>query len=391
MAEEPVAVQFALAPGLHSDELIDYGTSKGIKQFRGATMALDPKYNLKSDGLHPFLEKFKNRSLNQNWAGICTIPVAPPAVPNVAAVPEANIPDYNLLTQFGRMSVADIRAKAETYQFAENRDAQNSHQMYQFAFNSLDDQAQAKLTLKEADYYIEDPEHPGSKYYNGPLYVKTLIGIAHVDTRATASHIRSSLSKLSAKIAELDYDIEKFNEYVKLQRSALLARGEQSTDLLVNIFEALGTVPDEAFVSYVDIIKDNYNMGDAKVDEDYLMTMTESKSRTMKQEGKYNVPSKADVKIIALSAEFERMQTLNTTLQTQLTTQRESRAGRGERAGRGGRGGHGGRGPGCPNTGEYAWKYIPPVTGEPQTKTVGTNIYHLCLDGSHSRRVLFAR
>jgi hypothetical protein len=75
------------------------------------------------------------------------------------------------------------------------------------------------------------------------------------------------------------------------------------------------------------------------------------------------------------SSEFERMQTLNTTLQTQLATQRESRAGRGDRGGRGGRGG---RGPGCPNTGEYAWKDVPPATGEPQVKTVGTKTYHWC-------------
>ncbi len=41
--------QFSLAPGLHSDEIIDYGTSEGIKQYRGAVAKLDPPYNLKSD------------------------------------------------------------------------------------------------------------------------------------------------------------------------------------------------------------------------------------------------------------------------------------------------------------------------------------------------------
>jgi hypothetical protein len=125
------------------------------------------------------------------------------------------------------------------------------------------------------------------------------------------------LSKLSAKIAELDYDIGEFKDYVKLQMSALQAQGEQSTDLLVNIFEALGTMPDEAFVTYIDRIQDDYNIMDPRVDEDYLMAMSESKCRSMMQEGKYNVPSKADVKISALSAEFERMQSLNTTLQAQ--------------------------------------------------------------------------
>jgi hypothetical protein len=123
---------------------------------------------------------------------------------------------------------------------------------------------------------------------------------------------------------------------VKLQRSALLARGEQWTDILVNIFEALGTMPGEAFVTYIDRIKDDCNMMDPRVDEDCIMAMSESKCRTMKQEGKYNVPSKADVKIIALSAEeFECMQSLNTTLQAQLASQRDNHTGRGDQGRRG--------------------------------------------------------
>jgi uncharacterized membrane protein YgcG len=372
-------VQFALAPGLHSDEVLDYGTSEGIKQYRGATAPMELKFNLKSDGLHSFIEKFKNRALNQGWSGICTIPVA-----QAGAVAGAESPTYNLLDQFGRMSLQDIKAHALTYQFASERAAQNSHQMYQFAYTSLDEQAQARVAILEKNYCLADPEHPTeAKLFNGPLYVKTIIGCAHVDTRATAAHIRSSLSKLSAKIAELDFDIDEFSLYVKLQRSALMSRGEESSDLLVNIFDALMTVPDATFTAYVDKLKDDYNANDPKVDVDYVLLQTESKSRTMKQEGRYNVPSKADEKIIALSAECARMEALSTELQAKITahdTQRSGRGGRGGgRGGRGGRGGEqqGGRG-GRANTGRYAWKDVAPAAGTAHNKVVEGKTYHWC-------------
>lgn len=90
--------------------------------------------------------------------------------------------------------------------------------MYQFAYTSVDEQAQARVAILEKNYYIADPANPdSSKLFNEPLYVKTIIGCAHIDTRATAVHICSSLAKLSAKIAELNFDIDEFSLYVKLQ------------------------------------------------------------------------------------------------------------------------------------------------------------------------------
>jgi hypothetical protein len=176
---------------------------------------MEPKFNLKSDGLHSFIDKFKNRALNQGWAAICTIPVTP-----ANHVAGTTIPTYDLLEQFGRMSLADIKAHALTYQFRQGRAAQNSHQMYQFAYASLDDLTQGKVAILEKNYYLQDPANPTVKLFNDPLYIKTIIGCAHVDTRATAAYIRSTLAKLPAKIAELDFDIDEFSLYVKLQCSA---------------------------------------------------------------------------------------------------------------------------------------------------------------------------
>jgi hypothetical protein len=135
--------------------------------------------------------------MNQKWTAICTIPVPPTAV-----VAGQIIPEYDLLTQYGRMTLANIKAFSETYQFRQERNAQNAHQMYEFLYSSLNDEAQARVALKENDYLRTEPGGL-SAFANGPLFLKTIIDVAHIDTRSTVAHIRQSLSK----IASLDYDI----------------------------------------------------------------------------------------------------------------------------------------------------------------------------------------
>ena len=71
----------------------------------------------------------------------------------------------------------------------------------------------------------------------GPILLKLIISQAHVDSRETVSHIRTSLTLLDAKMVELDSNVETFNQYVKAQIKNLSARGETSSDLLINLFK----------------------------------------------------------------------------------------------------------------------------------------------------------
>ena len=60
----------------------------------------------------------------------------------------------------------------------------------------MDDAAQPRIRVHESDYLIFEPVTPDVQMFNGALvYLKTIIGLAHIDTRATAAHIRQSLGK----------------------------------------------------------------------------------------------------------------------------------------------------------------------------------------------------
>ena len=85
-----------------------------------------------------------------------------------------------------------------------------------------------RMSMQEEQYKITVG---ATSYYSGPLYLKVLVGIPHIDNISTASHLMETMSSLENYIVTVDYDIETFNHYVAAQRSALLAQGETSNNL----------------------------------------------------------------------------------------------------------------------------------------------------------------
>jgi hypothetical protein len=66
--------------------------------------------------------------------------------------------------------------------------------------------------------------------------------------QATTAHIRTQqLTKTHEKIVELQFNILKFNNWVNEQVAGLKARGETTSDLLVNLFMGYDVVPDTEF------------------------------------------------------------------------------------------------------------------------------------------------
>ena len=185
-------VNFSIAPGRANNNVLDYTTTKGIKLYGKVVAPLDPKYGLKSERLFTFLQKIRNRAFGQDWDNILRVAV-PPATPIVGQA----APIYNLVTEYGRMSMAKVDTSASTYAFLQNRNLQNSHHPFRFLYRcSMDDAAQPRIRVHESDYLIFEPVTPDVQMFNGALvYLKTIIGLAHIDTRATAAHIRQSLGK----------------------------------------------------------------------------------------------------------------------------------------------------------------------------------------------------
>jgi hypothetical protein len=239
--------------------------------------------------------------------------------------------------------------------------------MYNFIYSSITDEAKLMVLSDFADYTLMIN---GIQITNGPCFLKVLIRNTTVDTRSTVYHLRENLNHLENFMVEITYDIDQFNLYVTNQVEQLAARGESSSDLLVNLFAAYLAVPDRKFVEYVEKQKDKYDKGE-DISPKLLMQIALTKFKDRTRAGKWQAPSADEAQIIALKAELQDIKANN-------------KAGKGKENAGNTDGNHVGKKIGNKTkksdnaNNKYAWKLVPPATGEPKTKVVNEKEYHFC-------------
>ena len=82
--------------------------------------------------------------------------------------------------------------------------------------NSLTREAKAKVMIWRDEYIIDNIPC-------GTALLKVIIHESHVDTHSTVLHVQEKLSSLDTYIATINYDIGKFNAYVKDLIDSLMA------------------------------------------------------------------------------------------------------------------------------------------------------------------------
>jgi hypothetical protein len=182
-----------------------------------------------------------------------------------------------------------------------------------------------------------------------------------IETRATVSLLKESLTRLSEKIEELNSDISLFNIFVKKQVLALNTRGE-SADILTSLFRAYRSAKDVDFVSYVKDVERRWEDGSiAELSHDELMEKAENKFKTQVEKGSWMVPTKEEEQWVVLQAAY-------TTLQKDAKALKKAS----EKTGSARTGG----GTTRPQT--QKWKMIAPKGSEPKHRTVNGKEYVHC-------------
>lgn len=320
---------FALAPGLANANFLNFDNANDVKLFNKGIQPIDPKFDLKEGNLQAFLQSVADRARLYNWSGILNIP-------DTAGV------NRNLLTDYGRVTMANCKAHATTYIANQVRDAQNSLMLYQFLVGSLTVAAGLRLKSKtSAPFTVLN--HP-----SGTCFLKIIIGKASVDTMATVLILQQSLVTLDQKMIELGSDIVAFNMFVDQQLNALLGRGHTSDELLLHLFKGYANASDETFVRYIEGKREDFEDGEEITAED-LMQSALNKYELRSQMGTWCSADKKTQRIVALEAELKDLQANAATVPSK--SRRE----------------------------EFAWKKVKPKKGEPTTKTVSKKVYHWCI------------
>ena len=104
-------------------------------------------------------------------------------------IPDTGATNCNLITEYGMLTLENVRAHATGYIGMHTRNAQNTAQFYHCLSKSLTENAKKKVML-EWDSYIINGQ------LNGPAFLKVIITASHMDTRATVSHIQTNPTNL---------------------------------------------------------------------------------------------------------------------------------------------------------------------------------------------------
>ena len=344
--EGPLEIHFARTPAQAKTGMLNYATSEGMKIYNAAVAPLSTRYSGNTSDMHIFLKSVGKRGKLFGWQNIINVPTA-----------EAN---RDLTEQYGLITLNEIRAHAETYEAARGRDAQNASQMYDFLESSISDNAKLMVLSDFADYTIMAAD--GTQICNGPMFLKVIIRNTTVDTRSTVYHIRENLNNLDTKMLEVTYDIENFNIYVTSQIEQLAARGE-NPDFLINLFTAYMAVPDKKFVEYIEKQKDKFDEGE-DVTTKKLMQVALTKFKDRKRSDTWQAPTPQDEEIMALNAEIIELKKV------------QSAGGKGAKSGQ--KGNEVKKSHKAKMAEKYAWKLVPPASGEPKTKEVNKKTYHFC-------------
>jgi hypothetical protein len=347
MASTANSVVFARSPAGLNEELLDYSKSDDVKIYQSAIAPMTPLYDGEPGGLLTFLERLIIRADLSNWK-------------NIIMTPDSSGVLRNLLTEHGRLTMANIRTYSETYNGHRGRKEQNSAQMHACLAQSLTESVLSKLKSQSAVFRI-GPD----KLADGPCYLKLIIQSCTIEGRSTVAAIRDALGSLPAYMAKVGCDIGKFNDYVREQRDSLLQRGEESQDILNNLFKAYLTVREPTFNEYIRMQNMHYVDG-KNFDVDQLMDVAEHWYKLLVRDNNWKPSKEANNCIVALTAEIASIGRGNNSERYKVDKKKKV-----EKANKG-------KGKKEESNTSDNWKSTAPKEGATHTKTVGKRTFTWC-------------
>jgi hypothetical protein len=239
-------VLFTLAPALaNTAAFVDLTTSNGIKHFNRATEPLTKEtFNFADPlDLQVFLDLVLKKSQVWGWNPVFDI-----SVTNAAMALTMN---HNLLQEYGLIPLNAVWTQVHSYYATPTKHTQDSCMLCQSLLSWLTLDFLKLITADVNEYHLPAIMANDGLVPAGPLLLKLIISQAHVDSRATLSFIHEPLGKLDEEMVEVYSDIKAFNFYVKAQIKSISARGETSTDLLINLFKGYKVANDVEFADFI--------------------------------------------------------------------------------------------------------------------------------------------
>ena len=353
---------FGLTPAaVNSAAPIDYSTSQGTKIYNAAVKELSVKYSLEHGDANQANQALMDRANEMSWGAIGA---------DILLIPDSKGNSHHLISEYGQLTMEDIKTHVQTYIGTNTRRAQNAVQMANCLLNSITDTAQKSLVAESDVFHINGVP-------NGPLLFKHFMFKTVIDTRATVTSYRKLIGHLDSFMTKCNFDIDQFNSHAKKLILNLKSRGERTDEAMVNVFEAYEIVPDQEFNRYIKGKRDDYDEG-RNITLESLMNSAKSKYDILKEAGTWNALSPDQEKIVALTAEISQLKDKKLKLANNLKGSSSSGS-NSNKSGNKKKDNKKGKKKGKKKKdSDYAWKKVPPGNGVSHTKTVNNKMYHWC-------------
>ena len=262
---------------------IDLSTKQGKSLWDEGIKPIESKFNGQGKDLVRFLALVSNQVSKCFWQDITTIN------------------GKNLLTQYGEIPKNEVEAAkaarrtAPISSVAEARPQINALMMFHFIYNSLGPLPQKKLNTRLAEVDQD-----------GPLLLKLVLDDTFIATNASTFTIKEQFYDLHLK--KYKWNVQVLNQDVREKCADLKAAGHASheTDLIIALFRAYSTSPNEEFKNAVLYWKNEWN-SEAYTTAEELMTRADAKYVELKSMGTWGKKSGADDQIVALTARVDEL------------------------------------------------------------------------------------
>ena len=226
---------------------IDYGSKKGKAYWKMATdPLLSEKFDVEPGSFTTFMSKLLDRATD---VGLCRTGGIAMVTPQGAQAP------INVIKDYGVATYEQIEQHEKTYLAQNQRGMQDSKLLYEMLQNSLSADGFKRIQTWRHQYIfvLQTTDAQGNQteqeYKAGLCFLKVIIRESYLDSNATTSQMRLALSSLDRYVETNGSDIVAFNTHVRSLIDGLGARGQTSTDILVNVFKGYKTVSDRGFMT----------------------------------------------------------------------------------------------------------------------------------------------
>ena len=295
-ARNPPPPAFALTPAQSVRGTIDMSGAEGRKLYNDAIKPVcNPVYDLEAGGLHMFMAAVTRRANNYGWT-------LTGGIMNISEI--ANDPislTNNLLEAYGQITLEQVRDYDKLYMLNPERRAQDNMQLYECLMNSLSNEANHIMALRNEDFQVQGRS-------SGTLLLKAITAESRIDTFATSNMVRTKLGRLSEHILTIeDNNIIVFNRHVKSLVEILQSRKEKSDDLMTNLFNAYINVKDKEFVRFMMDKQARFEEGTANYDVNQIMNSAANRYKILKERELWNKASAEEEMIGIMETKVENL------------------------------------------------------------------------------------